>query len=124
MFTLQYDKWSHILTKCWTKNIWKFTDLYSIELKGNYSRPLPLRERDIGIMDVLIDYNDEELSKDTLQTINRCRLYLQIVTLADLLDVDGVNIDPNINSVEIKTYREISWEWPEQVKPLKTEWTL
>jgi len=75
-------------------------------------------------MDILIDYNDEELSYDTLRTINRCRLYLQIVNLADLLDVDGVNIDPNINSLEIKIDRKSSWEWPEQVKPSKTKWTI
>ena len=123
MFTLRYDKWSHILTNCWTNNIWKFADLYSINLKGDYSRPHPLRERDIGTMDIIIENNFEAISNETLRTLNRCRLYLQIVTLADILDVDGVNIDPLINSLETRIDRKSSWVWPEQVRPLKNEWT-
>ena len=56
MFTLPFVHWEYLLTECWMKNIWQFIDKYGIEIRGNYERPQSNREKDIGLMDIIMDY--------------------------------------------------------------------
>ena len=62
-------------------------DKHGIYLKGEYVRPKLLRENDVCLMESLVEF--EYFTKKQMEAINRCRIYLQVVTLADITNGSG-----------------------------------
>ena len=75
-----------LATPCWIVNSWKFMSNLDIKMTSNPQLPV-LRERDQLLMDILT--TPLTLSRDVLLRINRCRIYLQAVSLADIVTADG-----------------------------------
>ena len=123
LFHLDYQTWSPLLTNCWTKSLWRFVKEYNINLQGKYDKPTKVCERDEGIMDVLVNaLTSNNTTEDEILIINRCRLYLQIVTLSDICCSDGLRIDHDIYVGERNEDRKSRWIWPEQARPNTKEW--
>ena len=72
----------------------------------------PCRVHDTPIMDLFI----REFSTKTLVILNSCRLYLQAITLADIVNVDGTTIDIKAWRVE-EPVRSSTLAWPIQHRP-------
>ena len=123
LFQLDYQKWSHLLTNCWTKSLWKFVNEYDISIQGEYDKPIKVCERDEGIMDILVnELTAQNTTESEILTLNRCRLYLQVVTLSDICCSDGLSIDRAIYLGERYEDRKSRWIWPEQARPSTKEW--
>ena len=67
--------------------------LFNIRLLGDYSRPKPQRVFDEFLMDELLP---TEFTTAEIEKINRCRLYLQVLTVADLANGAGDHIDMDL----------------------------
>ena len=57
-----------------------------------------------------------------LASINRCRIYLQVITLSDISTGDGLRIDKSTYTGVKNTNIRTEYLWPVQGKPGKTDW--
>ena len=79
------------------------------------------RNNDRVLMDCI---NDDTLPTATLQRINHCRLYLQVITLSDICTNDGLHIIPDAYHGQPISDSSSTWQWPRQVCPPATSWAL
>jgi len=71
----------------WLQSLWEFVS--ETYLTINYSLqwiPLSPRENDQFIMDM---FRERQLHGKIMEILNRCRLYLQVITLSDIVTDDG-----------------------------------
>ena len=93
-----------------------------IELDNDYV-PSTERLHDFHLMDKVL--RSEQFTAAEIRLINYCRLYLQVVTLSDITNATGDDLDPtllagmtNINSSQTK------WHHFNQQRPPKKAWAL
>ena len=117
IFVQDYNKFGHLLTDSWVKTLWKFCHDNDIVLDGEYSWPTTLREHDAYLMQMLIDRNDDLFSLGEIRLINRCRLYLQLMSLSDACTGDGSRFTHSTVTGKIDADRRSKWIWPVQACP-------
>ena len=114
LFQLDYNTYEFLLTDCWIKHIWKFIQCNNILLIDRYtSFPTPQRENDLFLMEVFVN---EGFPRHKLVKINKCRLYLGVLTLSDIMNGYGTGFTSaykcDIDPTRISLYR-----WPRQTRP-------
>ena len=116
---LPFPKYAKWVEKTWLASLWQF--LYLAKLKVSVPLPLPslLREQDIFLMTEFIYLGFEPSSLDL---INQCRLYHQVVTLSDVATADGETIDSRYLESKRNSDRVSSLRWPNQGKPSPEAW--
>jgi hypothetical protein len=62
------------------------------------------------------------LNKRDLAEINRCRVYLRVFFLSDIVNIQGNTIEEWAINGERSNARHSSWHWPVQRKPPQTIW--
>jgi hypothetical protein len=74
----------------WISFVWKHTHQLKImiEIESLWT-PLPTWQHDQSIMELTLQLN---LHHNTLQAINQCCLFLQVITIADITTTDGKNL--------------------------------
>lgn len=88
-FNLPYVKHSNLAPISWTKCLWELLDKYDVGLHLEYDS-LPI-QRD-GDMEVMV-FLDRFLSNSCLRaSVNRCRCYLNVMFLSDVVTLDGRGI--------------------------------
>ena len=87
LFTLDYSRFNMLLSDSWIKTLWKFSNEYNITILDRTTPyPLPQREGDVFLTEAL---ENQGYSKKKLQILNSCRLYLQVMTLSDIMTGKG-----------------------------------
>ena len=87
IFSLDYDKFGQLVTNSWVQHIWKFCFKYDITLTDRCSKfPLPSRENDLYLMEA---FEAQGYQKKHLLLLNKCRLYLQVLTVSDIMNGKG-----------------------------------
>ena len=84
-----------------------FTDLW---------KPQTQREGGVFIMDIIRD----NMEDSHIQQVNRCRTFLEALTLADISTPDGTQLDSNILIGRINKASYSRLDWPTQ-KPIHAE---
>ena len=98
--------------------VWEFLVNNAITLQTSIDAPL-LRKNDSFLMDKI--YLAKE-SPDRIRIFNRCRMYLKILTVAELATGDGKKIRQSvIEGKNLASARDI--KWPNQGRPSKKEWS-
>lgn len=95
IMSLPYDCYGTLPTKSLNKCIWAETEPYGITFRTHYDSiwtPRPQEQADIPIMEMATLHFKE------CTMINRCLLYLQLISLFDLITYDGKQIYPNIKN--------------------------
>jgi hypothetical protein len=59
-----------------------------------------------------------------MEQLNYCRLYLQVIIVADIASADGNSILPDAKAGFHIPYRKSKLEWPYQGNPGKQSWQL
>ena len=124
IFSLKYDRWEKLLTRSWIKSLWEFVDRYNINLKGSYDKPKMSRKGDIFLMDSIIHNRGDLFDWEDLGVINRCRLYLQVLTLGDIATSDGQGIAFQSRVGQVDEHRTSKYKWPIQLRPTSKEWKV
>ena len=118
-----YDKYEDlILTESWIQHTWRFMSQYDMQVYDDTRQIPTAREFDEVIMDTFIEAG---ITGTRLYRANRCRIFLQALTLADITTGDGIFITKEAWSGERSrsTCRHNSFEWPEWGTPSKLEKT-
>ena len=109
-----FGSMSHLLPNSWLKSIWEYTcgSGIFIDFTGNLSIA-PQRQHDKCIMDILkLHFHSNELL-----FLNRIRIHLKLLTLADMTDSSGKRLLPNI--IDGISHRKSTLQWPNQIVILK-----
>ena len=98
----------------WMTSICSFLYMNKSSVEIRHNRVVPVqRDRDQYIMQLALDGNYK------LRLIQQCRMYLQVATLADIINAEG-------NQLEEWAYtgpgRASSLIWPQQGKPSRAAW--
>jgi hypothetical protein len=108
-----YGFYGFLLTDTWWKSVWEFIWMHGIELSSpNQIIPQPQRVGDGYIMERLC--SQPELSQNKLLSCNRCRLYLEAVTMADIVNGSGRRITDNAMTLQPVLSQPSQWIWPRE----------
>ena len=93
-----------------------------MSLEGHYARPQLQRDGDAFLMERLIIHFREYFTPKEMGDINKCRIYLRVLTLADIYECNGRLIYSKIKKGERNKLRTSIYNWPLQIKPGAREW--
>jgi hypothetical protein len=103
-----------ILCLNWITAVWEY--LHACKAKIAISSdwiPQPARIGDITIMEKLT--GSALLNKRDLVDINRCRVYLRVFFLSDIMNIQGDTIEDWAITGERSNARRSTWHWPVQL---------
>jgi hypothetical protein len=106
----------------WLTSIWAFINSSNLQLVyPNQWVPTLPRQHDQYIMEF---FQTLHLSHTTMEQLNRCRLYLQVVTVSDISSACGKYILPMTKTGNIDPARSSTLRWVTQGKPTKADWSI
>ena len=85
----EYRLGGQLVTRTWITGTWKYMSAHKVKIKANVALPTPQREHDTFIMEA---FYAAELPIPLLRKANRCRMYLQAMTVADIATGNGSRI--------------------------------
>ena len=88
------------------------------EISQHCCPPLP-HENDCSIMDLAVSHR---LSMPIIKSIKRCRIYLQVLFLLDMVSSDGQTILPEVLDGIPPIDRDSKLEWMTQLSPCHKDW--
>ena len=122
IFHLPYDVYSPLLTESWIKVPWQCCWENDIVLHGEYRLPQLARVQDRYLMDMVV--HSKLLTNREKLIVNRCRLFLQVLTLADISTGDGTKVAHSYYTGVGEDSRSSRYSWPEQGQPSRAEWKI
>jgi hypothetical protein len=111
VFSHSYALFGHLATQSWIQFTWQICEAYNIARHDNLP-PFPLRRAgDLLLMEAIAS---KVTDQNTLVRINKCQLYLQVITLADICTADGKSITRDAWDCKRNTTRNTAAAWPKQ----------
>jgi hypothetical protein len=113
--------------KGWTDNIWllsfwKFLNKVGLLITiSQLWLPMLTRWSNVALMDFFIE---QGFSANVLGTLNHCRLYLQVLTLSNIVSADGLCIVPDVFIGIPLSDRKSTLRWPCQQRPCSKSWAI
>ena len=121
-FTLDYERLHRLAPQSLMKHVWQFCNKHDVSIQETATLDMiPRRVNDRFIMDVIIH---DTFTNNELCHINRCRLYLQVATLSDITNGNGMMIRRGVLKGKMKTLNKPYYVWPVQARPGLTSWRL
>jgi hypothetical protein len=120
IFAQNYATWGPLAEATTLTATWKFAfeeDIQIMSPKANFNM---LREGDTMLMPLLQQF----ATGSELKRINKCRLYLQVLTLAEIVDVAGNAITEEAWTGSPGTKLRPEIQWPNQGLPNKQDWQI
>jgi hypothetical protein len=104
----------------WFTSVWKFMSKLHLQLhiQQVWLPPSPTGA-DVNLMDYFLSM---ELSSTQLIRINRCRVFLQILLLSDIVSSDGRQLIPQVFQGHKLTDWRSSLVWPDQKTSSSADW--
>ena len=120
-FILNYDynKFSHLVYSGWVTHMWKFTSDMKYTFSGWTNVLKPQRKNDIYIMEEFVRFG---YTKKKLQLLNKCRIYLHAISLADIVNGRGNQISKNYLQGHRDVARRSTFSWPDTKRPGYSAW--
>jgi hypothetical protein len=117
-----YSAYHHWVCPSWLKSIWLFISKLNINIfmVKAWLPPKPVGN-DLNQMEYFVS---QRFSSQQLIGLNRCRLYLQLLSLSDMVSSNGTCIIGSILEGGKLVDRRSNLVWPEQGTPSKSDWTL
>ena len=106
-----FESYGFLLTDIWWKTVWEFIWKHGIRLTYPDQFLPPLQcTGDVFIMDLLCSRT--ELTQSKILSCNRCRLALEAITLADIVNGAGSRITDDAATLQPVDSRPSQWIWP------------
>jgi len=106
----------------WFTSVWKFLSRLgaTISITKAWLPPSP-NGNDINLMDYFLS---QGLSTKHFQSVNQCRIYLQVLLLSDMVSADGkVLMQPVLTGNKLIDHKS-TLMWPEQGNPMAADWSV
>jgi hypothetical protein len=106
----------------WVTSLWSFLEDTNFTFTHtSLWIPSITRDGDLCLMDYFIS---QRLLHRTLSVLNSCRVYLQVITLADITSADGRYILSEAKAGTCIPHRTSNLDWPIQGRPSPSDWRL
>ena len=89
-------------------------------IETNHALPNSLRENDSSIMDTIIKKTSFE--PEVLKEINRCRMYINAITIADLTEGNGNQVTQEVIKGRKDKFRTSKYKWLYLPRPPESAW--
>jgi len=113
---------------CWLSRVRRTLHAHNIQLLDDYWTVPSIRQFDVHIMDAI---SELQLTPLQLTQFNACRMYLQVTTLAEIVDHTGGQVLPQTilqknedNPIGLHMISHSLLEWPTTHLPSKQCWRL
>jgi len=81
-FNSEYSSLSHLIPASWYTGVWKFCDELDIIFRG-WKSTIPMQR--INDSEIMLSFSKQGYSKATMEILNNCRQYLQVITISELM---------------------------------------
>jgi len=115
-FTNDYNKMHQLTMNTWMKMVWKFQHQHNIWIEMDLPKLETSRVNDRFLIPSFIQSG---LTGSALSRINRCWIYLHVMTLVDICDSTGVYILPAMWAGQPNQPFTTGYNWPNQGWPPK-----
>ena len=111
-FPLDYSKFGHLPFQSWIQHLWKFIFKHGIVIIDRHTKfPLPSRDNDLFMMEA---FESQGYKKKYI--LNKCRLYLQVLTVSDIMNGNGTGFTRGFFCERDHQPRN-QYKWPHQPPP-------
>jgi len=69
-------------------------------------------------------FQERRLAIKDMRALNRCRIYLQVLTISDITETDGKTIMRAVKTGQLLDDRTSTLLWPKQGRPSPQEWNI
>jgi hypothetical protein len=108
------------LEQGWMTTLWMFTTYAKISfIESGTWVPTISRQHDTFIMEEFLTL---KLPTNIMARLNRCRIYLKVLTVSDITTADGQRILVEVKQGNQPLYRQSRLTWPTQGYPSKEDW--
>ncbi len=113
--------WNSISTPSWLGQTWSYASKQDIDICTGIPSLQPQCEHNMFLMIAMgkVGYTGKKLL-----LLNGCRLWLQVVTLSDITNGDGMELDHHILQGNNWRQNPKRMRWPWQKKPPLSSWVL
>ena len=108
-----------LATPTWIRHTLQFMHKYNISITHHEGQAYKWHLQDRSIMSAIDDkpyYNTREM-----KAINRCRIYLQVITLSDITTTEGALIPQALTLVKYNSHSSMAYDWPYQPRPIEED---
>jgi hypothetical protein len=121
VFQSSFQKFGKLATTCWISHTWNFMQDMDIKMiKGTPS----LKLRWVSNKFLVEYFHHSGFTGKSLICLNRCRLFLQVTSLADITTADGSLITHETWHGIYDDTRPHYYTWPNQGDPSTSDWVL
>ena len=124
VFKYPFSQFKNSVTPSWMSHLWIYVSETNISLVPPEDQPQlqKLRDNDFMIMDRVITMG---WTPNEIACFNRCRLFVQCTTAADILTGDSKYIRKEIwTGKNITIHRQQEYKWPIQKRPGNSDWII
>ena len=120
IFETSYAKYGFLAEIGWMQNLWQMSQKYNIQIHGEYTKSHLNRKNDFALMEKVVE--SDLYNQDDIISINKCRIYLQVQNLSDIVNGQGTKISYYAKNHIRDIDRPTCYKWPNQNKPTKLDW--
>jgi hypothetical protein len=121
LFDYDYSLFQESVTKSWMKSTWQMCSESKVSISDTYPEFVPRRQGDVLIMEGMAALR---LPSATMTIVNRCRMYLWVVYLADIVSGNGTSITDSAWKGKRDNTRNTPYDWPEQGTLSESCWAI
>ena len=117
VLNLPYEKYGHLTPGTWIRHLWEFLDDSDLNMQHDIS----VEFRRVGDR-FLMRIFGPHFTASQLDAINRCRLYLQLMTVSDVTTACGRFLTREARIGYYEKTRPHYYRWPQQQRPTDDDW--
>jgi len=117
-----YSTYHHWVCPSWFTSLWYFMD--KLQLQVTIKKAWIPPTADTSNVNLMNYFVSQGLSRKSLQSVNRCRIYLQVLPLSDIVSADGRTLIRPVLMGKKLIDRRSTLVWPEQGRPPPTDWQV
>ena len=121
LLSLAFKLFGHLLPQSWIKSLWQFASEYNIHIPAQEEHLELRREGDSFLTE---KFAHSDIGTPALRSINKCRLYLEVTTLSDILDGSGKRYCNHIMNGHNDNERSSYHRWPQQQNSGLNDWRI
>ena len=118
-----FEAMAGVVTDCWIKDLWESCRLFEISITDSFGQLSTARETDNFLMPTFVSHYPSKVDGNPaiLKKLAECRLFLQVITLADICNAAGTHITSQAFEGRWSDQRLHSYNWPRRPPQLSAD---
>ena len=109
IFDQSHPHLAKIVDEVWMQSTWNFIREYNITVSSQQPYFTPPRQHDSFLIPTFVSMN---VPSSVLIKVNKCRLYLRVLTISDIVDAGGKIVLKDYMNGHRPLDRQSNYNWP------------